>query len=159
MSLFDLLILLLVALAVVWAFLRYTPSDSHDWHVDPMTVRKPVRPNHFLRRQDGPFLPLPPAQVAARLEALALHTPRTEPFAGEGFHRTWITRSVLGLPTFTSIRLISEGEGTRVAVYARARYLPGLPRVERARVEGWLETLASATRAEAGGVPVPPHAL
>jgi len=159
MSLSDLLILLIVALAVIWAFLRYTPSDSHDWHVDPLSVRKPVRPNHFLRREDGPLLPLTPSQVAARLEAVARHTPRTEPFAGEGFHRTWITRSVMGLPTFTSIRLIPEGEGTRVAVYARARYLPGLPAAERARVEGWLETLRTATQAEAHGIPVPPHVL
>lgn len=160
MSLADLLILVLVALGVVWAFLRYTPSDSHDWHVDPLSVRKSRRPNHLLLREDGPYLPMPPHQVAARLEAVALHTPRTTAFAGEGFQRTWITRSaVLGLPTFTSFRLIPEDAGTRVAVYARSRYLSYLPASERARVEGWLATLKSAIVTEDGAPPKPPHAL
>ncbi|WP_128254251.1 DUF1499 domain-containing protein [Falsirhodobacter deserti] len=161
MSLADFLILLLVALLVIWAFLRYTPSDSQDWHVDPMTVRKPSRPNHLLLRDDGPLLPLPPHQVAARLEAVARHTPRTKMFAGEGFHRTWITRSaVLGLPTFTSVRLIPDGQGTRVTVHARARYLPRLPQAERSRVESWLEELRNITQPTgADGVPpAPPHA-
>ncbi|WP_052362602.1 hypothetical protein [Falsirhodobacter sp. alg1] len=162
MSVFDILILLAVALIVVWAFLRYTPSDSQDWHVDPLTVRKPHRPNHLLIKEDGPFLPLPPDQIAARLEAVANHTPRTEFFAGEGFHRTWITRSpVMGLPTFTSIHLLPENGGTRVSVYARARYLPGLPAAERDRVEAWIDTLRTTLQPmeQGAAAPIPPHAL
>ncbi|MDH2325873.1 DUF1499 domain-containing protein [Cereibacter sp. SYSU M97828] len=138
MSFPDLLILFLVAIAIGWAFLRYTPSDSQDWHVDPVTVRKSRRPNNLLVTK---HVALPPDQAAARLEALALATPRTSHFAGEGFHRTWITLSALGLPTFTSVRLVPENGGTKVVVYARARYLSRLPGSQKARVKGWLAQL------------------
>ncbi|QUS35679.1 DUF1499 domain-containing protein [Falsirhodobacter algicola] len=158
MSFADVLTLLAVAVAVLWAFLRYAPSDSHEWHVDPDTVRRPARPNHMLLRGEGVFLPVPPDQVAARLEAVARHTPRTAPFAGEGFHRTWITRSaLLGLPTFTSVRLRPAEGGTRMTVFVRARFLPSLPAAERARAEGWIATLQSSLPAE--GAPPAPSSL
>lgn len=161
MSFADLLVLLAVALLAAWAILRYTPSDSQDWHVDPLTVRKPHRPNHVLLRQDGPFIALPPDQVAARLDALTRQTPGTEAFAGEGFHRTWITRAgVLKLPTFTSIRLIPEDGGTRVTIYARARYFPDLPQRERDRVGAWIAALTALVprnAAEPPPMPTPDH--
>ncbi len=138
MSFLDAVVILLVAAAVAWAFLRYTPSDSQDWHVDPATVRKSRRPNNLLLRKQ---VALPPDQVAAQLEAEALATPRTKAFAGEGFHRTWITRSPLGIPTFTSVRLVAEGGGTLVIVYARARYLSRLPSAEKARVKAWMAAI------------------
>ncbi len=157
MSIADLLVLLAVALLAAWAILRYTPSDSQDWHVDPLTVRKPHRPNHILFRQDGPFIALPPDQVAARLDALTRQAPGTEPFAGEGFHRTWITRAgFLRLPTFTSVRLIPEGGGTRITIYARARYFPDLPAREKARVNGWIAALTSLVPSDAAAPPPMP---
>jgi uncharacterized protein (DUF1499 family) len=142
----DALILLGIVALALWAFVRFAPSDPADWHVDPAEVAAPAKPNRWLIREGGDappvILPEPPDQVAARLDAIARATPRTELLAGEGFHKTWITRSkTVGFPDYTSIRLEPEGQGTRLTLFARSRFGSSDFGVNRARAEDWLAQL------------------
>ena len=139
---------LLVALAAAFgAWVRLSASDPAQWQVDPdaVTARNPK--NSFLLRDggDAPALRLaqPPAEVAARLEAIALATPRTVRVAGEGPWVTYVTRSALwGFPDYSTVKVAPDGAGSVVTVYARARFGADDFGVNRARVEGWLSRLS-----------------
>jgi uncharacterized protein (DUF1499 family) len=130
-------------------WVRLAPSDPAIWHVDPSTVTARNARNSFLLRDgagaDAPALrlSLPPAEVATRLDAAASATPRTSRLAGQGAFVTWVTRSALwGFPDYTSVRILPDGSGSTVAVFARARFGEGDLGVNRARVEAWLRPLS-----------------
>lgn len=142
---------LIVALALclligVQSLIRLAPSDPAVWHVDPALVVVPETPNHWLLRADGDapplLLPLPPDQAAARLEAVALATPRTERLAGQGAHVTYITRSRFwGFPDYTSVKIAAVPTGSALVIFARARFGSSDLGVNRKRVEGWIAQL------------------
>ncbi|WP_152823543.1 DUF1499 domain-containing protein [Fertoeibacter niger] len=143
----DILIILAVLVLGALLFVRFAPSDPADWHADPLTVAKPARPNHWLIRDGGDapavLLPQPPDQVMARLDSIARATPRTRLLAGTGFHKTWRTRSAtLGFPDYTSVRVEPAGAGTRLTLYARARFGSSDFGVNRKRAEGWIAQIA-----------------
>jgi len=129
------------------AYVRLAPTDAALWHVDPLLVAKPARPSHYLMRDgDGDaealVLTQPAEQVAATLAQIALATPRTTVVAGEGGFVTYVTRSALwGFPDFTSVRILPEGEGSRVTIFARSRFGESDMGVNRKRVEAWLSAL------------------
>lgn len=148
--LFILAALAALVLGVVAVWVRLAPSDPARWHVDPLTVAPRGARNSTLLRDgngaDGPALrlALPPAEVAARLTAIAAATPRTRVLAGQGDFVTWVTRSALwGFPDYTSIRIAPDGTGSLVSVFARARFGDSDLGVNRARVEDWLRRLSS----------------
>ncbi len=148
------LLVLLAAFAVlvpgvVAGWIRLAPSDPARWHVDPLTVAERGARNSYLLRDgagaDGPALrvALPVAEVAARLAAIAAATPRTGILAGQGDFVTFVTRSALwGFPDYTSIRVLPDGSGASVAVFARARFGDSDLGVNRARVVRWLRQLS-----------------
>lgn len=129
-------------------WVRLAPSDPARWHVDPLTAPDPVRPN-FARVAPGEAVfALPPAVLAARVEALALGWPRTRRLAGapaEGW-MTYVTRSALwGFPDYTSVRVLPAGDGgASLVALARARFGHSDLGVNRARLDGWLAALAVA---------------
>jgi len=129
------------------AYVRLAPTDAALWHVDPLIVAKPARPSHYLMRDgdgDGPAVDLGLSEeaAAAALAQIALATPRTTVLAGEGGFVTYVTRSaLLGFPDFTSVRISPEGEGSRVAIFARSRFGESDMGVNRKRVEAWLSAL------------------
>ena len=144
---FGLVAGLLIAAGVAGC-VRLVPSDPVAWHVDPGGVTKPATPNNWLaaERGDAPPLRLPgdAATVAARLEAIALATPRTRVLAGEGGFVTYETRSaVFGFPDYTSVRIRPDGTGSVVTGFARARYGRSDMGVNRARLDGWFGALAA----------------
>ena len=135
----------LLALAVIAAFAAYVrlaPSDPARWHVSP--------------RADGPWgevvagrasatlrLPLEsgdPNTLLARLDAIALATPRTRRLAGtvtEG-RITWITRSALwGFPDYATAEVQPDG----LHIFARLRFGGGDSGVNAARLRDWLSQL------------------
>lgn len=141
--------LMAVALGAVAVWVRLAPSDSARWHVDPLSVTARGARNSFLLRDgagaDGParHLDQPPAEVAARLAAIAKATPRTRLLAGQGDFVTYVTRSALwGFPDYTSIRISPDGGGSSIAIFARARFGDSDLGVNRARVEDWLDQLS-----------------
>ncbi|MEH6773014.1 MAG: DUF1499 domain-containing protein [Cereibacter changlensis] len=129
-------------------YVRAAPSDAPDWHVDPQTVTAHSKLNSWLIAPGGDMEPvlfdLPPDQIAAKLEAVAAATPRTALLAGEGFHKTWVTRSALwGFPDYTSVWLApTEAGGTSLSLYARSRFGKGDMGVNRQRVDAWLADLS-----------------
>ncbi|MCE6952847.1 DUF1499 domain-containing protein [Cereibacter sphaeroides] len=141
------LLVLVVLVGGLMAYVRFAPNLPGDWHDDPLTVTERGADNSFLAAPGGDapalHLTLPPDQVAARLDAIASATPRTELLAGEGFHKTWITRTKWwGFPDFTSVRLIAaEDGGTDVALFARSRFGKSDLGVNRARALDWLAQL------------------
>ncbi len=142
-----LLALLLAAASVFGAWVRLSVADPAQWHVDPDAVTERGARNSVLVRDGGdlPTLRLaqPPAEVAARLEAIALATPRTVRVAGEGLWVTYVTRSALwGFPDYTSVKVVPDGAGSAVTIFARARFGESDFGVNRARVESWLSQLA-----------------
>jgi len=139
--------LLIVAGLGLMAFVRLAPSDAVVWHVDPATIAKPEKSNAWLVREggDAPALSLSmtPDQVMAKLDAIALATPRTALLAGDGWHKTWVTRSAaMGYPDFTSVRLEPAGQGTKVVLLARSRFGESDFGVNKARAEDWLAQLS-----------------
>ena len=132
----------ILALLGFAAWVRLAPSDPAVWHVDPGTVTERGPRNSFLLAVGGDAapleLPLPPDQVAVRLESIALATPRTVRLAGKGDFVTYVTRSAaLGFPDYTSIRILPTATGSHVLIFARSRYGDGDLGVNRARVDAW----------------------
>ncbi|MDP2739768.1 MAG: DUF1499 domain-containing protein [Pseudorhodobacter sp.] len=139
--------LLLVALLGAAVLVRLAPTDPAAWHVDPTTITKPDKPNHWLLAMGGDAPPmalaLPPGQAAARLDAIALATPRTVRLAGQGAHVTYVTRSALwGFPDYTSVKITPTATGSQLSFFARARFGRSDMGVNRARLEDWLHQLA-----------------
>ena len=56
---------------------------------------------------------------------------------------TYVTRSALwGFPDYTSVKVVPDGAGSVVTIFARARFGESDIGVNRARVERWLSQLA-----------------
>ena len=136
----------ILALLGLAAWVRLAPSDPAVWHVDPETVTDRGARNSYLLAAGGDAapleVPLPPDQVAARLEAIALSTPRTTRLAGQGDFVTYITRSAaFGFPDYTSLCILPTPTGSQVLIFARSRFGDSDLGVNRARVESWLARL------------------
>lgn len=136
---FVFLVFFLAALALALAlalYVRFAPSDPVRWHVDPQSATDPTTPN--FHRVDR-VVAAPPSEVAARIAARAgIEGARL--LAGDpATHATWIARTpLMRYPDYVSIRLIPEGEGTRIVAFSRARFGSGDQGVNRARLRRWL---------------------
>lgn len=145
------LVLGLVVLAVLVAsalWFRLVPMPAEQWHVDPASVSPPSSPNFALRvGADAPVFAQGPDVIAARLADVARAAGAT-PIAGtpaEG-HVSYVVRSALmGFPDAISIRLLPEGQGTRVEIFSRSRYGYSDLGVNAARVAAWIAALGAQT--------------
>jgi hypothetical protein len=129
----------LAAILAFAAFVRLAPSDPAVWHVPAIAEGPPgqVAPGEgsaTLRLAgDGPAL-------LARLDSVALATPRTTRLAGsvEEGRITWVTRSALwGFPDYTTAEVRPDG----LAVQARLRFGRSDMGVNAARLTDWLARL------------------
>jgi hypothetical protein len=124
------------------AMVRLLPSDPADWHVDlAMPSFQPRAHSTYLCLEPGGrYTPAGPA--AATLTALdkaALESARTHRLAETEGRITWVTRSLIwGFPDYTTAQVMGDGE--TLCLYARQRFGPRDWGVNRARVQGWLET-------------------
>jgi uncharacterized protein (DUF1499 family) len=133
----------LVALAAFALYVRLAPSDPARWHVAPVAEGKPgVVVVAGLNRATLRLAPDrgTPAVLLARLDAVALATPRTMRLAGsvaEG-RITWVTRSALwGFPDYTT----AEASAAGVVIEARSRFGTGDMGLNAARLRDWLSRL------------------
>lgn len=145
----SLALALIVASTLLAAlFFRLAPVDPANWHVDPLTIKRPTTDNFVLLRPGeaaaAPSFDTDPAALAARILEVARRMPRTELLAGspEERHMTFIVRSrLLGFPDFVTVKtLVAEG-GATVALFSRSQYGYSDFGVNGTRVERWLETL------------------
>lgn len=133
----SLVLVVLAVLAACAAYVRLAPSDPERWHVLPQPKPAGDYPGEgrFMAVRDAV-----PADTLARLDAIAMATPRTARLAGSvGEGRvTYVTRSRFwGFPDYTSFSL----EGGTLRIFARLRFGQGDHGVNEARVRGWLGEL------------------
>lgn len=149
------LALLVLFIAGGMAFIRLAPSDPARWHVMPeapggggWTFLPPgadaVTPETGGARAALTILGHSPEEVLARLDAIAMETPRTLRLAGapgEGMI-TWVTRSALfGFPDYTTAAARAEGPATVLTLHARLRFGRGDLGVNAARLRDWIARL------------------
>lgn len=142
MKLVVLLLIGLVTLALL--YIRLAGSDPNRWHTDPREavpglgrfVVAPEGADHI-----GPVVSQDPTAVLARLDHIAMATPRTDRLAGtpESGRITYLTRSRwIGFPDYTTVAAEAGPNGTVLRIYARLRFGLDDLGVNRARVLGWL---------------------
>ena len=125
----------------VLAFIRLAPSDPAIWHVDlaaPGFDR--AAGQVFCITPDNRYGPLADGALA-RLDAIALATPRTERLAGsvDAGRITWVTRSALmGYPDYTTAELMP---GPGLCVFGRQRFGQRDLGVNAARIGRWIQEL------------------
>jgi uncharacterized protein (DUF1499 family) len=131
-------VVVLAGLGLAWV--RLAPSDPARWHTDP-TLGAAGPGSHVAKV----FLPLPPAEALAALDAVAMAEPRTTRLAGsvdEG-RITWISRSrVFGFPDYTTAGVVADAGGSWLVLYARLRFGRSDLGVNAARVGRWLAALS-----------------
>lgn len=123
---------------------RLIPSDPARWNVDPSKVYVWDNGggwNEVVPQTSGAVLRIPAADgLLARLDAIAMATPRTTRLAGsvaEG-RITWITRSALwGFPDYTTAESLPDG----VYIHARLRFGKSDLGVNAARLRDWQSKL------------------
>lgn len=138
-----------VALVIVlglMAWIRLAPAEAAAWHQWPGDVPAAVRSGSGVTPVTGGAwarLPLSkgqPKDVLARLNAIALATPRTSVFAGsvEEGRITWVTRSLFwGFPDYTTAQIEADG----LTIHARLRFGRNDFGVNAARLRDWLARL------------------
>ena len=137
---------LLIAGAAGLAYIRLAPSDLARWHTD-FPEGLPANTQAFCIRPDNRYGPLQedPAAVLARLDEIALATPRTVRLGGspaEG-RITWITRSALfGFPDYTTAQVV---DGPGLCIAGRQRFGSQDLGVNAARIGGWAQELLGLT--------------
>jgi hypothetical protein len=83
----------------------------------------------------------PPQRILARLDAVAMASPRTIRIAGspEEGRITWETRSkLIGFPDYTTAQVTETSGMTRLDIIARQRFGAGDMGVNAARLKDWL---------------------
>ena len=150
----PLVILALLAVAAVMLYIRFTPSDPEEWHVDPRAVAKPDKPNHWLIRSVGGDAPaleyaLSAPDLAQVVDAVVLAQPRTRRIAGsvEAGHMTYLTRTpIMGYPDYVSVRVFATATGASLAVFSRSRFGQSDLGTNRKRMEEWMAAIDAAVR-------------
>lgn len=132
--------LLLIVVGVVvaaLAWVRLAPNDPARWHVDAQVTADEDLPFGAKRLLDVSDVSL------EALDAVIMATPRTSRLAGsvgEG-HITYVTRSrIMGFPDYATVQ-VQDGQ---IALWSRLRYGQSDTGVNRARVNGWLDTLGQS---------------
>jgi uncharacterized protein (DUF1499 family) len=131
--------------------------DPEKWHVDPFTIERPITPNtYYVAPQsmvaatvdrEAPIYTLPAAVMAQAFDDYVKTQSNIVALAGsvaEGW-LTYVQRTpVLKMPDYITVKFIDfEDGGSTLAIYSRSRYGYGDMGVNKARVDLWLQSLAS----------------
>lgn len=138
------IVFIVVALILgLMAYVRFAPTDVALWHKVPDAAEPgdTTKEGSFLAARR---ISAPAAEVLAAVEQRALATPRTRLLAGnvgEGMI-TFQSRSLAwGFPDHTTVAV----QGDLLVIYGRLRFGRSDMGVNKARIEGWLETLGPLT--------------
>jgi len=135
--------LALAAVAGGVGYVRLAPSDPARWHLDLAAGSLPANAHVFCIRPDNRYGPIAgdPKDLLARLDAIALTSPRTERLAGSAAEGriTWVTRSaVIGFPDYTTAEVMA---GPSLCIMGRQRFGSEDWGVNAARIGGWVQKL------------------
>lgn len=155
------LAVLAAGLGLTAVAMRLVPDDPAAWHRDPLETERTGEPNDYLVAPEGAARaapdrvastsPLPPAELMARFDAVALAAPRTQRIAGspDDLWASYVQRSALfGFPDYISVRAVALPRGSALAIWSRSRFGRSDMGVNEARVEGWLGRLDTLTKAK-----------
>ena len=137
------LIIFAVLVGVLMAYFRFAPTDTAKWHrlPDAAALGDTADMGSFLAVRR---IAAPADQVLTAVEQRALATPRTTLLVGrvqEGMI-TFQTRSLFwGFPDHTTVGVKDD----LLVIYGRLRFGRSDFGVNKARIEGWLETLGPLT--------------
>ncbi len=144
------LVVILAALALM-AYIRLAPSDPKAWHIaiaNGDAIPQGTCTDHIALVAKGAraacILPLTPAAVLDKLEAIALTSPRTLHLAGSAAEGriTWVSRSFLmGYPDYITAEVTQTARGTRLDIFSRQRFGEADLGVNAARLKDWLAQL------------------
>ena len=143
------LVLLAVGTAGLSVYVRQVRVDPADWNVAVVTA-DPATPGPCTDKiklvpqgaRATCLVPGTPAEVLAKLDAIALATPRTKRIAGTDNLVTWESRSqVMGFPDYITAEVVVGPDGTRLDIFGRQRFGGGDMRVNAARLKAWLSQL------------------
>lgn len=145
-------ILVILILVSGFVYVRLAPDDVTTFHVPPpvgaATPEKPIiSRGGALFAQD---YKADAATVLSAVEKIALATPRTKKIAGDVNDGiiTFVTRSLFfGFPDYTTVRAVSQGQGTRLLFMGRLRFGRSDFGVNEARIRGWLKVLEKLNQA------------
>jgi Protein of unknown function (DUF1499) len=135
----------IIALLGLMAVVRLAPTDAAQWH---------SLPDLYAWGTDGPYDTVlamtgaaslrvstakgDPAELLARLDTIAMATPRTLRIASSDGRITWETRSALwSFPDYTTAEVRADG----LYIYARLRFGHSDMGANAARLSGWLAQL------------------
>ncbi|MCU9846469.1 DUF1499 domain-containing protein [Defluviimonas sp. WL0024] len=145
MRLALLLLALLVGAGLAW--IRLAPSDPARWHVDPAVPGADTLTGEPGGARGALTLPgRSPAEVLARLDAIARATRRTTRLAGspEEGRITWLTRSAaFGFPDYTTAQAVQNGSEVELTLHARQRFGRDDFGVNAARLRDWTAALTT----------------
>ncbi|MBM3609420.1 MAG: DUF1499 domain-containing protein [Alphaproteobacteria bacterium] len=138
------LAIVLITLAGLMAAIRLAPVDVAQWH-QPLSAlaQSPEAPaGEVIALEGGARLrilagTLPPQELLAKLDTIAMASPRTRRVAGSAADGriTWETRSLFwGFPDYTT----AEAQADGVILYARLRFGRRDFGVNAARLKEWL---------------------
>ncbi len=141
------ILLALIVGMLLWV--RVAPTDADQWHVDPETVQKGMRPNQYLMRDgadaDSLIFDMKPSDLAAKINEIALSQPRTVVLAGTpaDSHVTYMQRSkLMAYPDYISVKVTAEEGGkSRLFIYSRSRFGRSDLGVNKARIRAWIAAL------------------
>lgn len=156
-------IIVIIVVALAFTMYRFV-SASHDpavWHVDPQVAEMPLTPNFYLVA--------PQEVMVATVSREAPQYSTDVPIVAKAFHEFiirqsniavvagsvdegWITyvqrTPVLRIPDYITFKFLPLEDGaSTVIIYSRSRFGYGDMGVNQARVDGWLESVASFERA------------
>ena len=139
----------IIAAMGLLAYIRLAPSDPAQWHVSPVTAATAGQGScldAITPQMNGARVaclsPDTPMALLAKLDAIALDTPRTTRLAGtpETGRITWITRTaIIGFPDYTTAEATQTPTGSRLDIYARQRFGASDFGVNTARLKNWLK--------------------
>ena len=152
--------LVIAIILVVGAFYVRAVTAGHDpaiWHVDPLTIERPTSPNtYYVAPQamveatvdlEAPIYTAPAAVMAQAFDDYVLTQPNIVLLqkSSDTLFTTYVQRTpTLKMPDYITVKFIDLGEGrSTLAIYSRSRYGYGDMGVNKARVELWLQSMAS----------------
>jgi uncharacterized protein (DUF1499 family) len=127
----------IIAALGLMAYIRLAPTDPAAWQTLP-TIDTPF--DTVTAQTGGATLRLStakgaPADLLARLDAIAMATPRTTRLAQTDSRIIWETRSALwGFPDYTTAEVRADG----LYIHARLRFGSSDLGVNAARLNNWL---------------------
>lgn len=142
----------IVAAVIIFMILwvRFAPVGGDEWHVDPETVEKGIRPNQYLMRDgqdaDSRVFDMSVQELAQKFDDVALSKPDVTRLAGS-VADGWVTyvqrTKVMRYPDYISVKVTDAGGGkSRLSIYSRSRYGRSDLGVNKARITNWLAAVS-----------------